>query len=111
MSTSKKCNIIITGTVQILPAHLELLEKHGIYAERVPYNPPTEEQLLKAVPGKDGYILGSVSASLKRSLTPVAIFVQSASLAPGGQNLFLPMSMPRNEELRLLPHAVRMPKQ
>jgi D-3-phosphoglycerate dehydrogenase len=60
MSKSQKFNIIITGTVQIKEEHLELLKENGINAERIPFNPPTEEQLIKAVPGKDGYILGSI---------------------------------------------------
>ena len=60
MSKSRKYNIIITGTVQIQQEHLDLLEKHSIYAERIPFNPPTEEQLINAIPGKDGYILGSI---------------------------------------------------
>ena len=52
MSNSLKCRIIITGTFHIKEDHLESLQENGIEAKRIPFNPPTEEQLVKTVPGK-----------------------------------------------------------
>ncbi len=53
-------SILITDTLFILPEHEEKIKAAGFSIERIAKPKPTEEELIKAIKGKVGYILGGI---------------------------------------------------
>ncbi len=52
--------ILITDSLFILPEHEKKLQEAGFEIERLDKTQATEEELIKAIKGKDGYILGGI---------------------------------------------------
>lgn len=61
----KKPQILITDTLFVNKKQEKMLTDAGYAIERLPLSNPTEEQLIKAVKGKVGYIIGGVEEVTK----------------------------------------------
>src|SRR5271157_5220510 len=55
-----KGKILITDSLFIFPEHEKILRDAGYEIERVNKPQPTEEELIKTIKGKVGYVLGGV---------------------------------------------------
>ncbi len=53
-------SILITDSQFILPEHEEKLSEAGFEIERLNKPQATEEELIEALKGKDGYVLGGI---------------------------------------------------
>ncbi|MFM7088131.1 MAG: NAD(P)-dependent oxidoreductase [Candidatus Paceibacterota bacterium] len=59
-------SILVTDSLFILPEHEEKLRDAGFEIERLDKPEATEEELIKAIKGKDGYILGGIETITER---------------------------------------------
>jgi phosphoglycerate dehydrogenase-like enzyme len=58
--------ILVTDSLFIFPEHEEILQKHGYQIERLNKPNATEEELIQALKGKVGYILGGIEKITER---------------------------------------------